>query len=110
MCQSPTGVFPVAPVETWTTHDAPVVDLEEHLLRLVDLEVMPVAEPRVRRVRALQATPDVRGDSSCPGEAVHLLEGDDRIGGVVRIEAVDAASRVVELGEASLDDADARAA
>ena len=91
-------------------HHAPVVDLEQHLLRLVDLEVMPVAEARVRRVCALQAPPDVRRDPSRAGEAVHLLEGDDRIGGVVRVEAVDPASRVVELGEASLDDADARAA
>ena len=101
MCQSPTGVFPVAPVETWTTLDhAPVVDLEQHLLRLVDLEVVPVAVARVRRVRALQSPPDVRRDAARAGEAVQLLEGDDRVGGVVRVEAVDPAGQRSGAGRA----------
>ena len=39
-CQRPTGVLPVAPVETWTnSQDSATDDLEENLPRLVDLDV-----------------------------------------------------------------------
>jgi hypothetical protein len=54
--------------------DATAVDFEEHLSRLVDLDVMPEAVPRAWDVRDLEAAPDGRRDPASSREAVHLLK------------------------------------
>jgi hypothetical protein len=50
------------------------------LLRLVDLDVVPVAVARPRCVRGLEPAPDVRRHATGAREAVHLLEREHRVG------------------------------
>ena len=110
MRQRPMGVFPVAPVETWTTRKTrPAADVEEDLAALAHLQVRS-AVAGTRAVRSPQPGPERRADASRAGKAVQLLERQDRLCRVVCVQAVDAAERKRELPEAALEDADARPA
>ena len=82
--------------------------LEEHLPRLVDLEVIAGA-CRPRNACAGEPPPEPGVDPARAGQPVHLLEGEDRFERVRCVEAVDTTQGVVELRKPALEREHARA-
>ncbi len=109
MCQRPTGVLPVAPVDTcttrttcpWSTSNSTCFDLSTSMWCPYRYRGRGACADWSRRQTS-------RRDAAGSRQAVHLLEGEHRVGGVVRVEAVDSAQEVVELGEPALENAHAR--